>query len=48
MVDVVIYGVIPIVLFGSGYLVGFLMGKIKYSPNIPPPNYLGGSSSKGL
>lgn len=42
MIDILLYGGVPTLLFISGYLVGFLIGKVKYSPNIPEPNYLGG------
>ena len=42
MADVLMYGGVPSLLFLSGYLVGFFIGKVKYSPNIPEPNYLGG------
>ena len=42
VMDIILYGVVPLVLFAAGYAVGFFIGKLKYNPNIPAPNYLGG------
>lgn len=42
MIDIVMYIVAPLIIFVAGYSVGFFMGKLKYNPNIPEPNYLGG------
>jgi hypothetical protein len=44
MMDVLLYIILPSSIFGSGYGIGFLVGKIKYMPRKPTPNYLGGSS----
>ena len=46
MADVLMYGGVPSLLFLSGYLIGFFIGKVKYSPNITEPNYLGGHPGK--
>jgi|TARA_R110002124_G_scaffold168570_6_gene336095 hypothetical protein len=46
MIDTLLYGGVPSLLFLSGYLIGFFIGKVKYSPNIPEPNYLGGHPGK--
>jgi hypothetical protein len=42
MIDIVMYSVAPLIIFVAGYGVGFFIGKLKYNPNIPEPNYLGG------
>ena len=42
VMDIILYGVVPLVLFAAGYAIGFFIGKLKYNPNIPEPNYLGG------
>ena len=42
MIDIVMYSVAPLIIFVTGYGVGFFIGKLKYNPNIPEPNYLGG------
>ena len=42
VMDIILYGVVPLVLFAAGYGIGFFIGKLKYNPNIPAPNYLGG------
>ena len=43
MIDIVIYIVFPTSIFLIGYGVGYMVGKIKYRPTKPTPNYLGGS-----
>ena len=42
MANIILYGVAPLVIFAAGYTIGFFIGKLKYNPNIPEPNYLGG------
>ena len=42
MVDLLLYIVIPTVIFVVGCGIGFGIGKVKYSQSAPPPNYLGG------
>ncbi len=46
MIDIVMYSVAPLIIFVAGYGVGFFIGKLKYNPNIPAPNYLGGHPDK--
>jgi hypothetical protein len=46
MANIILYGVAPLVIFAAGYGVGFFIGKLKYNPNIPAPNYLGGHPHK--
>ena len=41
--DVLLYIILPSSIFGLGCGIGFLVGKIKYMPREPIPNYLGGS-----
>ncbi len=43
MLGILLYIVAPIAILLAGCGIGFAIGKVKYSPNIPPPNYLGGS-----
>ena len=42
--DIVKYIVFPTSIFLIGYGVGYMVGKMKYIPRKPTPNYLGGSS----
>ena len=44
MADVLLYGVTPVAILVVGCAIGFVIGKVKYAPSVPPPNYLGGAT----
>ena len=39
---IIVYSAASLAIFAAGYGAGFFIGKLKYNPNIPEPNYLGG------
>ena len=43
MEELLLYVVLPSIIFGVGYGVGFVVGKLKYTVRKSVPNYLGGS-----
>ena len=44
MADVLLYVVVLLAVFIAGCGVGFVIGRVKYAPGVPPPNYLGGAT----
>ena len=43
MADVLLYVAAPLAVFIVGCGVGFVIGRVKYAPSVPTPNYLGGT-----
>jgi len=44
MEELLLYVILPFIIFGVGYSVGFVVGKFRYTARKPVPNYLGGAN----